>query len=128
MDSFRLSTRAVGAVGEDNIYAGEGEGRGRGGTGAPLYHIYRHSKKTPEFKTDIHLDGEVNGGKLQRMSNIKAEGTQKKQILVGLSPAALLYANEKGQMPAFRRGKRGGRSQAIEAMIMFSKGYEELNQ
>ena len=59
------------------------------------------------------------------MSNTKAEGTQKKQVLVFLNPEALLYADEKGK--SFARGKRGGRSQAIESMIMFVKGYEALH-
>ena len=39
--------------------------------GPLVSYIYRHSKKTPEFKTDIHLDGEVNGGRLLHKTTTK---------------------------------------------------------
>ena len=57
------------------------------------------------------------------MSNVKAEGTQRKQKLVMLDPENLAYLKEKGNL--FKRGNRGGESEALNRMIKFSRDYEE---
>lgn len=58
------------------------------------------------------------------MANIKKKGTQRRAIQVMLSPEAIDFAEVKGMLPNFMRGKRGGRSRAIEAMIFFARDYE----
>lgn len=59
------------------------------------------------------------------MANNKPEETRRKPIPVMLTPENIAYLDEKGKL--FARGKRGGRSEALNRIIEFTRKYEEEN-
>lgn len=58
------------------------------------------------------------------MSNIKPEGAQKVKALYTLDAENVAFVKSKA--PAFARGKRGGNSGALNAMIKFVRDWEAL--